>query len=137
MKIKHVLTLAALGFLLLGCASGPKTVRMTTSNDVPGAQGTIKSSRGQNGNTALEVEVKHLAAPERVEAGATTYIVWGRALGQGMSQNLGALRVDSDLRGTLKTVTPMRSFDVFITAEASPTVMSPTNTQLLMVSVQH
>lgn len=137
MKIKHALAIATLGFLFLGCASGPKTVRMTTSNDVPGAQGTIKSSRAGNGNTALEIEVKHLAAPERVEAGATTYIVWARALGQGMSQNLGALQVDNDLRGTLKTVTPMQSFDVFITAEASPTAMAPSNTQLLMVSVQH
>jgi len=48
-------------------------------------------------------------------------VVWARADGAGSAQNLGALHVDKDLDGTLKTVTPLRTFDVFITAESSPT----------------
>jgi hypothetical protein len=137
MKIKHGLMVIALGFLFTSCASGPRTARMTTSQSIPGAQGSVKSSKGDNGNTSLEVEVKHLASPEQVAAGATTYVVWARPRGAGPSQNLGALRVDDDLRGTLKTVTPLQSFDVFITAEDSPTAMRPTNEQLLMVTIQH
>ena len=128
----------AIGFsMAAGCASGgPKPVRMTTSRDIPAAQGTVVASRTDNDNTKLEVEVRHLAPPERVSPGATTYVVWVRAAGQDTPQNLGALRVDEDLRGTLKTVTPLRSFDVFITAEPSPTTMEPTDDELLTANIE-
>jgi hypothetical protein len=109
---------------------------MVASLDVPAAQGTVKATSTANNNTAIVVEVHHLAPPERVQPGATTYVVWARAPGQDAYQNLGALRVDDSLRGTLKTVTPLRSFDVMITAEASPTVMTPSSRRLLSASVQ-
>ncbi|HEX6315854.1 MAG TPA: hypothetical protein VFZ73_13380 [Gemmatimonadaceae bacterium] len=109
-------------------------MRMTTSPDTPAAQGTAKASGTENDNTLLEVEVRHLASPEKVAAGATTYVVWVRGSGQYNSQNLGALRVDDNLRATLRTVTPLKSFDVFITAEASPTATTPTNAPLLTAS---
>lgn len=117
-----------------GCASGTPTVRMVSSADVPAASGTVKASLTDNGNTALEVEVRHLARPELVQPGATTYVVWARAPG-GDAQNLGALRVDEDLRGTLRTITPLRSFDVFITAESAATAMRPTSRRLLSASI--
>jgi len=108
---------------------------MTSSPEIPAAQGTARASSADNGNTTLEVQVWHLAPPEKVAAGATTYVVWARE-DHGAPQNLGALRVDDDLRGTLKTVTPLHSFAVFITAEPSGTTMSPTNGQLFTASIQ-
>ena len=142
MKTNQWLVIAALALMTpvvamaAGCgASGPRTIVMRTSHDVPSAEGTIKASSADNGNTALEVEVRHMASPEKVATGATTYVLWARAAGAAVAQNLGALQVDGDLRGTLKTVTPLRSFDVFITAEASPTAMAPINKQLLTASI--
>lgn len=137
MTTAHRLAMTAFGFALAvaGCASGTRTVRMSTSLDIPAAQGEVKASPAANGNTSLEVEVHHLATPDRVALGATTYVVWARALDQDAPQNLGALRVDRDLNGTLKTVTPLRSFDVFITAEPSPMTMAPTNSQLFTASI--
>lgn len=38
----------------------------------------------------------------------------------GAPQNVGALRVDHELRGTLKTLTPLRGLEVFIIAEPEP-----------------
>lgn len=135
---RHWFTTAALGLVLTlaACGSGPPTVRMTTNPSIPGAQGTVKYSVTDNGNTAIELEVRHLAPPEQVEPGATTYVAWARAPGQDTPQNLGALRVDEDLRGTLETVTPMQSFDLYITAESSPTASAPTNRELLTASIQ-
>ena len=75
------------------------------------------------------------APPEKVSSEATTYVVWVRPGAGGRSQNLGALKVDGDLRGTLSTVTPMRSFDLFITAERSPTVSLPSARNLLSASI--
>jgi hypothetical protein len=142
MKTKQWLAIAAFALMtstvstMVGCgASGPRTVVMRASRDIPAAEGTIKFSAADNGNTAIEVEVHHMASPEKVATGATTYVLWARAAGAGIPQNLGALQVDGDLRGTLKTVTPLRSFDVFITAEDSPTTMAPINKQLLTASV--
>ena len=122
--------------MVAGCRSVTPAVRMVASMDVPAAQGTVKATSTDNGNTALEIEVRHLALPERVQPGATTYVVWARAPGQDAFYNLGALRVDEDLRGTLKTVTPLRTFDVMITAEASPTAMTPSSRRLLSADIQ-
>jgi len=133
----HSVAVAAFAVAVVGCASGTGTVRMTTNGDIPAAQGTAKASPASNGNTALEVDVKHLAPPGRVVSGATTYVVWVHGKdGEGAAQNVGALRVDGELRGTLNTVTPLRTFELFITAEPSSTISAPTGKQLLSASVQ-
>jgi hypothetical protein len=131
-------TIAALAstLALAGCGSSTQTVRMSTSPDIPAAQGTVKTSLTDNDNTAIEVEVRHLAPPERVAFGATTYVVWALAPDRDTPQNLGALRVDEKLRGTLKTVTPLRRFEMFITAEQSPTAQMPTNGELFSASIE-
>jgi len=127
----------ALGWAIssTSCASAPP-VRMLASPDIPAAQGTITATSAENNNTAVVVDVRHLASPERVQPGATTYVVWARAMGRDSYQNLGALRVDSDLRGRLRTVTPLRSFDVIVTAEASPTVTAPANKGVLSATIE-
>jgi hypothetical protein len=117
-----------------GCA-GPQ-VRMTVTEQMPAAEGNVKVSEADNENTALEVTVRHLASPEKIAPQATTYVVWARARGADSAQNLGALRVDDDLQGTLETVTPLRTFELFITAEASATSQSPSTPRLLTASVE-
>ena len=107
---------------------------MVNSPDIPAAQGTIRATPGENGNTRLRVSVRHLAPPKKVRADATTYVVWVQAAG-GAPQNMGALKVDEDLRGTLTTVTPLTSFEVFITLENAATVQEPSAGNLLSASV--
>jgi hypothetical protein len=117
------------------CAGAPQ-VRMSVTERMPAAEGTVTVGEAENDNTALEVSVRHLAPPEKIAPEATTYVVWARASAADRVQNLGALKVNDDLRGTLKTVTPLRTFDVFITAEASPTAQSPSSDGLLTASVE-
>jgi hypothetical protein len=80
--------------------------------------------------------VKHLAPPERVSSGAVVYVVWARALdGAGTPQNIGALKLSDDLRGTLHAVTPLRAFDLVVTAEASSTAAAPTSPAILSARI--
>ena len=127
----------ALGWAMAAtsCASAP-SVRMTGSADVPAAQGTVTATSTENNNTAVVVDVRHLAPAERVQPGATTYVVWARATGRDNYQNLGGLSVDSDLHGRLRPVTSLRSFDVVVTAEQSPTVTTPASKRVLSATIE-
>jgi len=136
MTYKAWLIALALAAPIVGCGSAPPAVRMVGSMDVPAARGTVTASRIGNQNTSLGVDVRHLAAPDRVEPGATTFVVWARGFGQEDFQNLGALRVDANLRGTLKTLTPYSTFEVVVTAEPSPTATTPSGKRLLTASVR-
>jgi hypothetical protein len=61
-----------------------------------------------------------------VTAGARVYVVWATELQTGSpTRNLGALRVEDNLNGKLETLTPLRNFDVLITAEPQATVDVP------------
>ena len=127
----------ALGALLAACATTPTNrVAMSTSADIPAARGTVTVTPTDNRNTRVQVEVQHLAPPSKVTPGATTYVVWARVPGEDQVQNLGALRVDRNLRGTLDTVTPFRNFDVFITAERNAAAVDPSAQELMSVNVQ-
>ena len=127
---------AAILVLAAGCASTGSQM-MNTDSRVPAAQGEVDAKQGDNGNTQLSVKVKHMAKPEAVEPMANTYVVWARdSSGSGNVQNLGALQVNDDLEGELDAVTPLKHFDVFVTAEPVATAQYPTGSKTLWTSVE-
>ena len=127
--------LIATGMAAFSCA-GPKQLRLTTSPDIPAAQGTATISTTDNANTKIDLAVEHLASPERVAPGTTVYIVWVRGNESGAQpQSLGALRVDENLKGSISAVTPLRAFDLYITAEPSQMSTVPTGKTLLSTTV--
>lgn len=129
-----LLIVAGLGTVSCG---GPRELQLTSSSDIPAAQSSVKVSTSDNGNTRIDLEVKHLAPPERVNPGATVYVVWARGNEAGArSQNLGALKVDDNLNGTITAVTPLRSFELYITAEPSQMTAIPTGSTLLYTTVE-
>jgi hypothetical protein len=90
-----------------------------------------------NGNTHIAIKVVHLAPPDRVGAGASTYVAWSE-VGSGDAkqlQNLGAIRVDKDFSGQLETVSALTDFDLFITPEPAPTAQLPTGKEVLAVHI--
>jgi hypothetical protein len=123
------------GLAAVSCA-GPSQIRLTSSPDIPGAQSTAKVSTTDNGNTQIDLIVEHLASPERVDPGATIYVVWVRGnTAEAQSQNLGALKVDDNEKGSISATTPLRSFDLYITAEASQLSTAPKGKTLLYTTV--
>jgi hypothetical protein len=114
---------------------------MQASPRVPAAEGAVSVEKeGDNGNFKVDVQVKHMAPPERVAAGASSYVVWLRPLASDSKPqnpvNVGALAVNKDLEGNLTTVTPYRQFDIFVTAEPLANTTTPTGEQLLTTTVR-
>jgi hypothetical protein len=101
------------------------------------AKGELKIKEGDNGNTALGVNVKYLAPPEKMAPNATTYVVWAKPrVGDMRPQNLGALHVNDDREGSLDTVTSLKNFDVIETPEPSAAVTAPTHSPVFTGVVQ-
>lgn len=137
--MKNKLLMSALlilaGLAAASCA-GPKTMQMVSSGDIPAAESTVKIGTNDNGNTTFDVTVKHLALPARVDPNATVYVVWLRGTETSVrSQNMGALKVNDDLDGSYSGVTPLREFELFITAEPSAAGSSPTGKALLYTTI--
>lgn len=107
---------------------------MNASAAVPAAEGHAKFGEAPNGNTSISLTVKHLADPQKLTPPASNYVVWLRAGKDAAPQNIGALAVDKNLVGRLKTVTAQRSFDLFVTAEGSGQVQAPAGAPLLWTS---
>jgi hypothetical protein len=121
-----------------GCGmfgGGTTEQTMHASSTSPAAQGTVKSSVTDNGNTAVSVEVKHLAPPSKMASEATVYVVWIQP-GTAPIQNMGAMTLNEDLEGRLDTVTPHRSFTVSVTPEAGARGTKPTNEAVFTSNVE-
>lgn len=114
---------------MLGCA--PAVFPLSRTNYVAGADGEVRVAAGPNNNTLVRIRVRHLAPPERIVPGASSYVVWVRSEAGGFPpQNIGALSL-RDESGELESVTPLRVFTVFLTAESQPTVMAPSGPEVM------
>jgi len=123
------------GLTAASCA-GSKDVRLTSSGDIPASASVVKMGTSDNGNTTFELKVEHLAPPERVDPAATVYVVWTRGRESGAAvQNMGALIVDDDLNGSYTGVTPLKEFELFVTAEPTLSNTSPTGKALLYTAL--
>ncbi len=158
------LSAATLALLLVlaisGCAthrSGGATAELVASPRIPAAQGEVATETTKDGKTQVKVMVKHLAPPDKITQGATTYVVWTRPIGVPAAEgegavsiperqesgnmtetgayNLGGLKVSKDLDGELETVTPFKSFELFITAEPSPAITQPKGERILWAAI--
>lgn len=107
---------------------------MHSSDAVPASEGTVRATAGADGNTDVRIMVKHLADPNRVKAGATTYVVWFQPAG-GENQNVGAMTVDTNRNGRFDGSSPHRTFQVSVTPETSGQASSPTNPPVFSSSV--
>ena len=101
--------------LILGCASQQRTIRGTPVS--PDSIGEVRTAAGPNDQTQLTVTVYNLPKPQIVAHDATMYIAWAKPSKEsGQPQKLGQLTVDEGV-GTLQATTPLREFQLIVTAE--------------------
>lgn len=108
---------------------------MTAATIVPGARGVVEIDKDKNGNTRVNVQVQFLAHPDRLTPPATVYVVWLQEK-DGAADNQGQLRVDKKLKATFKTITPAKSFDLFVTAERDAAIKTPSGAEVLRAAIQ-
>jgi len=121
--------------LLCTVAYAAKKYPMTAASMVPGARAEVAISKDKNGNTKLKMIVQHLANLENLTPRAAAYVVWLQERG-GSSENQGQLKVDKNLKATFETVTPLKSFDVFVTAEQELRAKAPSGSEVLRATIQ-
>jgi hypothetical protein len=121
--------------LLCTVAYAAKKYPMTAASIVPGARAEVAISMDKNGNTRLRMRVQHLANLENLTPRAAAYVVWLRERG-GNSENQGKLKMDKNLKATFETVTPLKSFDVFVTAEQDFRAKGPSGPEVLRATIQ-
>ena len=126
-------TLAMSGCSMLGIGEG-EAIRLSSTPTLPAVAGHVKFSATKNDNTRITLTVKHLPQPEKLTPPASQYVVWTRAAKYETAQNIGALVVDKNLNGKLETETPLHTFELFITAEASGQIQQPYGEPLLWIS---
>lgn len=113
----RALSTAVLTFALLGAAAcGHPAYRVRPAAMVPAAVGDVKTSHDSNGNTVFDLKVEHLAKAGNLTPPRRTYVVWTEGAGEA-PRNEGQLVVGDDLKGEFRGVTPLRTFDVVVTAE--------------------
>ena len=126
-----ILAAAALVGMQLGCGSNEA---MQSGYGVPASEGTVNATESDNGNTKLEIRVKHLAEPSRVASDATVYVVWVQP-SDAARQNVGALLLNDNLEGSLDTVTPHSRFSLSVTPEPNGQVAQPTHRSVFTAEV--
>lgn len=110
--------------LAAGCS---QKMQFAPSSIVPAAQGDIKVKKDKNDNYQIELSVKNLAKPERLQPSRTTYVVWAVSP-DNRADNLGQIKADggdTTVDGSLETMTTFQPERVFITAEDQGSVQYP------------
>jgi hypothetical protein len=108
---------------------------MTAASMVPGARADVAITKDKNGNTRLKMTVQHLSNLENLTPRANAYVVWLQERG-GNSENQGQLKMDKNLKATFQTVTPLKSFDVIVTAEQDVRAKDPSGPEVLRATIQ-
>ena len=129
-------TLAALAGTQLACATTKTHDAMRSGVGVPASEGKVTTSSAANGNTNVNVHIKHLAPARKLVPDATVYIVWIQPRTDPSTwENVGALVLNDNLEGSLDTVTAQTRFRVEVTPEVSGTVPQPTHDSVLSADV--
>jgi hypothetical protein len=138
---RGILALALAGLGAAGCSTysdmrgETATFPVQISPSIPAAKAQVKVYP-EKGQQRVKLEAKFLAPPHAVEQGANSYVVWLQPMDSDKPFNIGVLRVNESREGKFETTTPFRDFRVFVTAEETSSVMSPSEKPMMTASVR-
>lgn len=124
--------------LLLTACGGPMRYELGSTAKAPGADAVLVADiKAEQNATRLTIEIKNLAPPDRVAAGAAHYVVWQRKGAQVAWARVGGLEYDPDAReGSFEGSVPEAAFDLQVTAEKELSTASPSPDAVLSQRVQ-
>jgi hypothetical protein len=131
---RHIVKLFSFVMLAACLMACNRKIAFITSSVVPGAEGTVKVKKDNNGNNAVEIKVVNLADPQQLSIPQNTYVVWMES-SDGI-KNIGQIRSSAGLlsstrKGELETITPFKPTRIFITGESDGNVQYPGNVVVL------
>ena len=129
------MSVVVLGFCFGVVGFAGKKFPLTGTSVAPAARGQVEVDTDRNGNTKVKLKVEHLAPPGNLAPPREGYILWFSPRG-GQPESQGRLRIDKNLKATFESTTPMKSFDVLVTAETDAAVKTPTGPEVLKATVQ-
>jgi hypothetical protein len=135
MRKLHTICLTFATFALLCTVAYAKKFPMTAASIVPGARGDVEAGKDKNGNTKLKMTAEHLASPDELTPAKNVYVVWLQERGA-TAENQGRLKVDKHLKASFETTTPLKTFDIFVTAEQDANSKTPSETEVLRTTIQ-
>ena len=118
--INYVLLLA----FILTFGSCATKVKFPVSPLAPAAEGTVKVNQDKNKNYVINLSVKYLANPDRLNPPKQYYVIWLENE-NGNAVNLGMLVSDNKNNASFKSVTSSKPALIFITAEDTGDVNYP------------
>jgi hypothetical protein len=121
---RRIATLALALVIAAGLAGCAKKIAVDISSTVPATQAELKTSQDDNDNPVVELKVKHLAPPQNLQPARSTYVVWVETV-DGKTYNAGRLKLNDDLEGGIKVMTPYPRFRLVVSAEDDPLAARP------------
>lgn len=118
--------------VLSSCA---KKIVMANTGIAPAAKAYAKVKKGKNNNYNIQVMATHLAPSKNLNPPKKTYVIWMVTDNNG-TKNIGQFQsgtslLSKTLKGSIKTVTPFKPVDFFITAEDDAAINYPGNMIIL------
>lgn len=126
---RNIFLLFAAMVITLAFSSCAKKMSFQTSSVVPAAEGRIKIKKDNNHNYKIDLAVKRLANPSRLNPPKDFYVVWLTAEGRA-AKNIGQIKTSSSLlsntlKSSLQTVSSVQPTGFFITAEQDADIQYP------------
>src|ERR1051325_851625 len=90
---QRTIALFLLFSFLLDTVAWGREDRLTNTGASPAAEGKVITDNDRNGNTGVEIQVRHMATPQSLTPPKQTYLVWVQPRGKD-PELLGALRVN-------------------------------------------
>lgn len=114
--------------MLVAACGGPLEYMAKGTPSAPDADAKIVADvNSKTVITTVSIEGEHLAPPDRLLPGATSYVVWARKDSSSEWQRIGSLQYDADKRtGSLPQATvPLTTFELIVSAEQQNSPKSP------------
>lgn len=112
--------------VLSSCANVSK---FPVSSVTPAANIEVQKQHDRNGNTILTITAKNLASAERLSPPRKIYVAW-IVLENNETRNIGQLKNKNAKVGEIKTLTPFKFTEIFITAENQADALYPAGEEI-------
>ncbi len=133
--IKGLYVLTAVVLVSLTFGSCARKMSFETSSVVPAAEGTVKIKKDKNNNYKIDLNLRRLASPDRLDPSKKFYVVW-MTTDNNAAKNIGQIKTSSSflsntLKSSLETVSTTNPTGFFISAENDENVQYPSDQVVL------